>query len=170
MSRTHAQRGVAALAFALLSATLAFGGAGASAAHSLVAYNLYPLVSDSSAVTAPLTDASLVNGWGLTASATSPWWTSNNKTNTSTLYSGVGSKNALTVAVAGGPTGTVANANSSDFIVSQNGASSSARFLFATQAGQIMGWAPTVSSASAVTAADDSASGAEFDGLTTLND
>ena len=170
MSRNPAERLAALVVFGVLTTALTFGVAGAGAARSLVAYNLYPLVSDSSAVTAPLADSSLVNGWGLSASATSPWWTSNNKTNTSTLYSGLGSKSALTVAVAGGPTGTVANGNSADFVLSQNGASSSARFLFATQAGQIMGWAPAVSSATAVTAVDDSASNAEFDGLATLND
>ena len=75
---------------AAVVATLAVAAGGAGAAGSLVAYNLYPLVSDTTAVSAPLVDTSLVNGWGLSASATSPWWTSNNKTNTSTLYSGVG--------------------------------------------------------------------------------
>src|SRR5580704_5751104 len=101
----------------ILTSALAFGLVGAATAGPLVAYNMYPLVSDSSAVTAPLTDPSLVNGWGLSASATSPWWTSNNKTNTSTLYSGLGSKTALTVTVPGGPTGTVANSSSTDFPV-----------------------------------------------------
>ena len=157
--------GVAVIGWALL-----FGLAGAGATGSLVAYNMYPLVSDGPAVAAPLTDASLVNGWGLAASATSPWWTSNNKTNTSTLYSGLGSKNALTVTVAGGPTGIIANASTTDFAVSQNGTSAAARFVFATQAGQIVGWAPSVSATAGVTALDDSATGAEFDGLTSLND
>src|SRR5438270_46396 len=82
--------------------------------------------SDSSAVTAPLTDSSLVNGWGLTASGSSPWWTANNKTNTSTLYTGGGAKNTLTVTVSGGPTGTVANGNSSDFVIGQSGTTASA--------------------------------------------
>ena len=135
-----------------------------------MAYNLYPLISDGSAVTAPLADTSLVNGWGLSASATSPWWTSNNKSNTSTLYTGLGSKNALTVTVAGGPTGTVANANTAAFVISQNGVSSSSRFLFDTQAGQILGWAPTVNGTQAVVAVDNSSKGALYDGLATLND
>jgi uncharacterized protein (TIGR03118 family) len=151
-------------------AAVLFGAAGAGASRSLVAYNVYSLISDSSAVQAPLADVSLVNGWGLSASAASPWWTANNKTNTSTLYSGVGSKSALTVTVAGGPTGTVANANTADFLVSQNGVSSSARFLFDTQAGQVLGWSPTVNGTAAVTAVDNSAGGAEYDGLATLND
>jgi uncharacterized protein (TIGR03118 family) len=158
------------VALGMAVAALAIGVASAGGSRSLVAYNMNPLVSDGPAVTAPLADPSLVNGWGLSASATSPWWTSNNKTNTSTLYSGVGSKSALTVSVPGGPTGTIANANGADFVISQNGVSSSARFLFDTQSGQILGWAPTVNSATAVTAVDDSTTGAEFDGLTTLND
>jgi uncharacterized protein (TIGR03118 family) len=158
------------VAFAVLVIGLAAGVAGANATGSLVAYNVYPLISDSSAVTAPMTDSSLVNGWGLTASATSPWWTSNNKTNTSTLYTGVGSKNALTVTVPGGPTGTVANANTAAFVVGQGSSSSSARFLFDTQAGTILGWSPTVNGTAAVVAVDNSAKGAVYDGLALVND
>jgi uncharacterized protein (TIGR03118 family) len=150
-------------------AALAFG-VGTSAGGQLVAYNVYPLVSDSSTVSAPLQDPLLVNGWGLSASATSPWWTSNNKSNTSTLYNGLGSKSALNVTVPGGPTGTVANSNSADFVITQNGVSGFSRFLFDTQAGQISGWAPNVNTTNAVTAVDDSSSGAEFDGLAVLDD
>jgi uncharacterized protein (TIGR03118 family) len=145
-------------------------GVGAAAGGQLVAYNVYPLVSNSSAVTAPLQDPLLVNGWGLSASSTSPWWTANNETNSSTLYSGAGSKSALDVTVPGGPTGTVANATASDFVVSQNGVSASAKFLFDTQGGQVLGWAPTVNATAAVTAVDDSSSSAVFDGLTSLDD
>src|SRR5580693_6275596 len=116
----------AAVGSVVVASALLLGLAGADAAGPLVAYNMYPLVSDSSAVTAPLTDPSLVNGWGLSASATSPWWTANNKTNTSTLYSGLGSKSALTVTVPGGPTGTVANTSTTDFPVSQNGTTAAA--------------------------------------------
>ena len=46
---------------------------------------------------------------------------SNNGTNTSTLYNGIGAKQALTVAVPGAPTGTVFNGAATDFVVSQNG-------------------------------------------------
>src|SRR5215470_16120505 len=84
-------------------------------------FNVHALVSDSGGTAAPATDSSLVNGWGLSAGPTTPWWTSNNGTNTSTLYSGVGSKAALTVTVAGAPTGTVFNGNANDFAVTQNG-------------------------------------------------
>jgi len=111
-----------------------------------------------------------VNGWGLSASATSPWWSSNQRTNTSTLYTGVGSKNALLVTVAGGPTGTIANASTTDFPVSQNGVSGAARFLFDTLGGQILGWTPTVNATNSVVAVDNSAGGAVYTGLATAND
>jgi uncharacterized protein (TIGR03118 family) len=155
---------------AVLAVTLAFGIAGAGAAGSLVAYNVYPLVSDGAAVSAPLADSALVNGWGLSATATSPWWVSNNKTNSSTLYNGVGSKSALVVTVPGGPTGTVANTSTTDFPVSQNGASGASRFLFDTAGGQILGWTPAVNGTAAVVAVDDSSTHAVFDGLAVAND
>ena len=75
---------------------------------------------------------------------------SDNGTNTSTLYNGAGAKQALTVAVPGGPTGTVFNGCAADFVVSQNGKTGAARFLFATEAGTILGWSPTVNGATAI--------------------
>src|SRR5262245_66357248 len=39
---------------------------------------------------APVLDPDLVNPWGLTSSATSPWWVSDNGTDKSTLYNGAG--------------------------------------------------------------------------------
>jgi uncharacterized protein (TIGR03118 family) len=133
-------------------------------------FTVHPLVSDDASTPASANDASLVNGWGLSVGPTTPWWTSNNGTNTSTLYSGTGTKAALTVAVPGGPTGTVFNGNSADFVVSQNGKSGAARFLFATEAGTIMGWSPTVAATSAVVGVDRSASGAVYKGLAVTND
>jgi len=159
------------LAAACFLATTLLGSAGATAATQSNWYNAYSLVSDdTAAVKAPLRDASLVNGWGLSAGPTTPWWTSNNRTNTSTLYSGAGVKSALTVSVPGGPTGTVFNGNAAAFNVTANGKSGSARFLFATQAGTILGWSPTVNANTAVTGVDNSTKGALYDGLATLND
>src|SRR5207253_1007221 len=105
--------------FAVLAAaalTAAVAGAQLRAATGVNAYNVLPLVSDGS-VSAPLVDAKGVNIWGLTASATSPWWVSNNGSNTSTLYSGVGAKIALTVTVDGGPTSAAFNASGSTLIL-----------------------------------------------------
>src|SRR4029453_12093202 len=154
------------LAAACFLATTLLGSARATAATQGNWYNAYSLVSDdAAAVKAPLADASLVNGWGLSAGPTTPWWTSNNGTNTSTLYNGAGVKSALTVSVPGGPTGTVFNGNSSAFVLSADGKSGSARFLFATQDGKILGWSPTVNGTVAVTAVDNSSKSALYDGL-----
>jgi uncharacterized protein (TIGR03118 family) len=144
----------------------------AGAAYARVQANVYDvnvLVSDSTATAAPATDASLVNGWGLTAGPTTPWWAANNGTSTSTLYSGAGAKQALTVTVAGGPTGAVFNGSASDFAVSQDGKSGAARFLFATESGTIVGWSPAVNANTAVIGADRSGSGAIYKGLAIAN-
>jgi uncharacterized protein (TIGR03118 family) len=102
-------------------------------------------------------DTSLVNGWGLSAGPTTPWWVSDNGTNLSTLYQGTGTKAALTVTVPGGPTGTVFNGDATAF--------AGGRFLFANEAGQLLGWA---TGTAAVVRADLSAQGASFKGLTIL--
>ena len=129
-------------------------------------YTAHSLVSDDPATTpAGAKDASLVNGWGLVAGPTTPWWTSNNGTGTSTLYNGAGTKSALTVAVAGGPTGIVFNGNASAFNVSQAGKTGAARFIFATEAGTIAGWSPAVNGTTAIVGADRSSTGAVYKGL-----
>jgi uncharacterized protein (TIGR03118 family) len=155
-----------ALSLALAAALLAVVAA-AQGRSTADIYTVHALVSDGG-TTAPATDASLVNGWGLSAGPTTPWWASNNGTNTSTLYSGVGAKAALTVAVAGAPTGTVFNANANAFVVSQNGKSGAARFLFATEGGTILGWSPTVNGTTAIVGATTPT--AIYKGLAIAND
>jgi uncharacterized protein (TIGR03118 family) len=83
-------------------------------------------------------DASLVNGWGIVSGAATPWWVSNNGTETSTLYTAAGAKVALTVAVAGGPTGVVFNGGAA-FPVTAGG-TNFARFIFATIDGTVQAW------------------------------
>ena len=95
-------------------------------------------------------DSALVNGWGLSAGPTTPWWVSDN---------GTGAKTPLTVAVAGGPTGTVFNGDATAF--------AGGRFLFSNEAGQLLGWAPGATAAAV--RADLSSQGAIFKGLTILN-
>jgi uncharacterized protein (TIGR03118 family) len=143
-------------------------GAGTARAAS-DAYIVNPLVSDGGTA-APFTDASLANGWGLSAGPTTPWWAADNGTNLSTLYSGTGAKTALTVSVPGSPTGTVFNGSPTDFVVSQNGSSGAARFLFSTESGTILGWTPTVNPTVAVVGADRSSAGAVYKGLAIAND
>ncbi len=133
-------------------------------------YTVQPLVSDSSSTAAAATDSTLVNGWGLSAGPTTPWWVSDNGTSESTLYSGTGAKTPLTVSVPGGPTGTVFNGSATDFSISQNGKSGASRFLFSTEAGTILGWTPSVNGTAAVVGADRSSVGAVYKGLATAND
>jgi uncharacterized protein (TIGR03118 family) len=132
-------------------------------------YAVQNLVADT-AGGASTADASLVNGWGLVAGPTTPWWTSNNGTNTSTLYNGSGAKQALTVQVPGGPTGTVFNGIATDFVITQNGKSGAARFLFSTEGGLVLGWSPTVNGTTAIPAVDRSSTGAVYKGLATAAD
>jgi len=155
-------RFVSVLVTAAIAATV-LAAAGSAAGPDI--YTVYKVISDGSAVQATASDKSLVNGWGLSAGPTTPWWTSNNGSNTSTLYNGVGAKQALTVAVPGGPTGTVFNGDSTAFVVSAGGKSGAARFLFATEGGQILGWSPGVITTQAVVGADHSSGGAIYKGL-----
>ena len=111
------RKGLASLG--ALAAVAVLGTTSASAAHTKSTagskiFNVTNLVSDGT-FTAVATDAALVNGWGLSASADLAVVVSNNGTNTSTLYNGAGTKTPLTVAVPGGPTGTVAERTPTDF-------------------------------------------------------
>jgi hypothetical protein len=113
---TMARRALALAA----SLGLLLGVALSAAAQNPNAQNLYSvhkLVSDVPGEAA-ITDSDLVNGWGISHGLTSPWWVSNEGTDTSTLYNGKTSvaKVPLTVAVEGGPTGQVRN-DSTDFKV-----------------------------------------------------
>jgi uncharacterized protein (TIGR03118 family) len=133
---------------------LLLGVALPAAARNPNAENLYSVRKLQSDVPgeAENTDPDLVNGWGMSHSATSPWWVSDEGTNKSTLYNGnTGAKLALVVTVAGGPTGQVFN-GSSDFVVSMGGVSGPARFIFATEDGHIAGWNPTVNATNAINA------------------
>jgi uncharacterized protein (TIGR03118 family) len=155
--------GVAAIAAIFLAAGSAAGGIADDV------FSVHALVGDASG-SAAATDATLVNGWGLSAGPTTPWWVSDNGTNASTLYNGSGVKSALTVAVPGAPTGTVFNGSATDFVISQNGKTGAARFLFSTEGGTILGWSPTVNGATAIPGVDNSAAGAVYKGLTTTGD
>jgi uncharacterized protein (TIGR03118 family) len=107
------------------------------------------LVSDIPGL-ATITDPELANPWGVSQSPISPFWVSNQATNTSTLYSVTDetkvSKVDLTVAIPKtakgpqGPTGQVNNANTSSFPVNNGGDSGSALFIFANLNGTISAW------------------------------
>jgi uncharacterized protein (TIGR03118 family) len=116
------------------------------------------------------TDPNLVNAWGIAFSPTGPFWISDNGSGLSTFYTGTGTpQGMITIPGApgnslGSPTGTVYNSTSS-FVVTQDGKSGSAIFLFDTLDGTISGWSPGVNATEAVIAVDNSASGAIYTGL-----
>jgi uncharacterized protein (TIGR03118 family) len=119
---------------------LLFGIAVPAAARNVNADNLYGLhILQSDQGNPPDTD--LVNGWGIVASSTSPWWVSDNGTSKSTLYNGnTGAKLGLVVNVPGPPTGVVFNGNANDFKVDAGTGLIAGRFIFATDDGQIAAW------------------------------
>jgi len=128
-------------------------------------YRQHNLVADDAAFGPDLVDPNLVNGWGITASPTSPWWVSSNGTDLAKLYGGDGVPRALVVAVAGGPTGIVFNGSTS-FVVRNGPAAGPARFIFASEDGRIRGWNPAVAPAGqSLVMVDHSSAGAIYKGL-----
>jgi len=132
--------------------TLATAGLSAATAADYTQTNLVSNIPGLATITDPL----LVNPWGVSRSGTSPFWTSNQGTNTSTLYAVTGSTNVsqvLTVNANGfvgipttgvgpqGPTGQVNNGNTASFQLVPGTPSTSARFIFANLNGTISGWA-----------------------------
>jgi uncharacterized protein (TIGR03118 family) len=121
---------------------------------------------------AALTDPNVVNAWGLALSPTSPLWVANNGTNTATLYAGGANGNPvtkvpLTVTIPGGaPTGQVFN-DTASFVVTGPGGSGPARFLFASEDGEVTGWNPTAAPTAAIVAAHST--GAVYKGLALLH-
>ena len=114
-------------------------------------------------------DTDLVNAWGIAFSPTGPFWVSDNGTGLSTLYTGAGIKQSLVVTVpsasgvgTGSPTGMVFN-NTSSFVVTQNGKSGPASFIFDTLDGTISGWNPSVNATVAVIAVNST--GSSYSGL-----
>jgi uncharacterized protein (TIGR03118 family) len=112
-------------------------------------YNQTNLVSSTSGI-APVTDAALVDPWGLNRASKNAWWASDNDTGLSTLYNGAGTKNPLVVTIPsvnpkkspkGSPTGIIANSSTADFLISSGQA---AEFIFATLDGGIAAWNPNV--------------------------
>ncbi len=121
---------------------------------------------------AEFTNPRLVNPWGISASASSPLWVSDNGTGFSTVYHGDGmsARGAVTIPApaptqTAAPTGIVFNGNGSEFQVQGDAGSGGSVFIFATEDGTISGWSPGVDSNNAILAVDNSASGAVYKGL-----
>jgi uncharacterized protein (TIGR03118 family) len=135
------------------------------------------LVSDLTGM-APTIDPNLKNPWGLTRSATSPWWVANNNSGTSTLYNATGGiipingDGFVTIPPPGfapgtqsAPTGIVFNGSATDFLVAPGGAS--AHFIFDTEDGTISAWAGGKNAVLEVDNSDNGSShGAVYKGAT----
>src|SRR3989442_9285500 len=104
-------------------------------------YTVRALVSNNG-VPGTTVDARLVNAWGLVAGPGTPWWVSDNGADFSTLYFASGVKRNLNVSVDGAPTGIVFNGDPASFRVGPS--NGGAPFLFATEAGTIAAWSPSL--------------------------
>ena len=142
--------------FSLVTAAIAIGtlyaGIWRAEADSLFAQT--NLVSDIPGLAA-ITEPELHNPWGISHNATSPFWISNQGTSTTNLFA-VTAGNDVTKAAplntdgnivvppggigAVGPTGQVANTNTSSFAVGNGGNGASASFIFANLNGTISAW------------------------------
>lgn len=150
---------LALLALALGISSSAFAQAG---------YSVTKLVSNVSGQ-AQHQDPQLVNAWGVSFAPGGPFWVSDNGTGVSTLYNAQGVKQSLVVTIpsstgagTGQPTGQVYNATAG-WVVTQNGKSGAASFIFATFDGTISGWNPSVNASDAVIAVNNT--GAWYTGL-----
>ena len=134
------------------------------------AYIQHNLVSDV-AGKADVTDPNLVNPWGISETASSPFWVSDHDTGLATLYNGSGAITAVVVKIPPGaatkglgtPTGQVAGNGASWILPAPNGKSAS--FIFATEDGTIAAWNSSVANSTAVTVVDNSAAGGVYKGL-----
>jgi uncharacterized protein (TIGR03118 family) len=111
------------------------------------AYLATDLVADTPGI-APVTDATLVNAWGIALNPNGPFWVSANGTDLSEVYTPTNPIGAaFRVTIPGGaPTGQVFNNSGSttDFQVSDGTHTAAAVFIFASESGNVTGWAPTV--------------------------
>src|SRR5450830_1142736 len=167
-----------ALVITLVSCGGGYGGGGTSMVYAPVPtipvsaaskFATTTLVSDGT-ITAPHTDAHLVNAWGMAFNPTGFVWVNDNGSNFSTLYDGNGVPQSLVVAIPAGaageahPTGIVFN-GTQDFKVTQNAVTGAAAFIFVGEAGTVSGWSPAVNRNSSITVVDGGATGPVYKGL-----
>jgi uncharacterized protein (TIGR03118 family) len=123
-------------------------------------YQVTNLVSNQSGM-AKHQDTQLVNAWGIAFSPTGPFWVSDTGTGLSTVYNGSGVKQSTVVTIPpasgvgrGSPTGMGFN-STSGFVISHNGHSGPATFIFDTLDGTISGWNSMVNAKTAVITVDN---------------
>jgi uncharacterized protein (TIGR03118 family) len=132
--------------FSLMTTAIVVGTLYAGTWRAEADYVQTNLVSDIPGL-ATILDTSLVNPWGISHSATSPFWVSNQGTNTATLYAVTDTlnvtKNALTVAIpttASGPQGPTGQVNNTGMSFQIGAAPAPAAFIFANLNGTISAW------------------------------
>jgi uncharacterized protein (TIGR03118 family) len=106
---------------------------------------------------AKFTDKNLKNPWGIAFGPKTPFWVADNGAGVATMYKGNGTLQPLVVTIPppkgqtspAAPTGIVFN-STDDFVVSKNGKSGPAVFIFATEDGTLSGWNPKVDRTNAI--------------------
>ena len=128
------------------------------------------LVSDVPGMAA-FTDPNMVNPWGISQTATSPFWVSNHDKGNTTVYAGSGSPSTLVVTLPaangtsqGVPTGQIPGNGTNFLLPAPNGKAAS--FIFATEDGTIEAWNGSAGT-KAVIVANNSSSGAVYTGIAT---
>jgi uncharacterized protein (TIGR03118 family) len=152
--------GYAALLALVTLPALAHAGDGVEA-DAATFYTVKYLTSDG--MSTPNTDPNLVNGWGIAAGPSTPWWVANNGTSTSTLYRANGKALSLVVSIPGVPTGIVYNGGP-NFVLTKGRRSKPALFMFASMTGTISAW-NTLDQMNAIVKVDHSMDGAVYTGL-----
>ena len=159
---------------ATLAAILSGCGGDNNSTRQQIGYKQTVVVSDRGG-SAIRSDQNLKNGWGIAFNPQGFVWVSDAGSQKSTLYDGNGTPQSLVVSIPAGvngpagPTGIVFS-GASNFPLTQNNLSGTSAFIFATLAGTIAAWSPTVIMNSAVTVYDDGSGGAEYTGLAMGND
>jgi uncharacterized protein (TIGR03118 family) len=133
------------------------------------------LVSDIPGL-AEATDPHLVNPWGVSFRAGSPFWISDQRANSTTLYAVTDSTDVnnpvpvftvnipTTATGPQGPTGQVSNTNNSSFMLS-GGGSGAASFIFANLNGTISAWNPSLGTNGSTAHIEVTTPGAVYTGL-----
>jgi len=144
---------------ALWATALAMAAICSAASQARASYVQTNLVSDIAGL-AIINDPNLVNPWGVSHSATSPFWVSDQRTNVSTLYTVTGAgvtRNSLVVTIPvtsggpQGPTGQVSNIGGPNFLV--NG--SPASFIFTNLNGTLSAWNRSLGSSAQIVKPSD---------------
>lgn len=158
-----------------MTATLFPAAAQTTGANVYVQTNL---VANTKSAGAAIVDPNLVDPWGISISASSPFWISNHLSGTSTLYNGAGTITPTVVKIPAGaasaagalgrPTGQVQNNLSTSspvpfLLPAPNGKTAS--FIFDTDDGTISAWNGSVTASTAVVTVDNSAKKAVYKGL-----